>query len=139
MDLDNGIILKTLQTELIILMVKVTRIVGDLLSETNSLTEMVEAGKEVTTPTHETESNRSFPRSPQGQGRNSSQYNSGFQPRPIQANHSSFQNQRNEQNPSFTPYEQKFPQHNNQAPPNVVRFTTTDDCVNGLTDLCPLN
>ena len=36
-------------------MVKVTRIVGDLLSETNSLTEMVEAGKEVTSPTHKTE------------------------------------------------------------------------------------
>ena len=36
-------------------MVKVTRIVGDLLSETNSLTEMVEAGKEVTNPTHKTE------------------------------------------------------------------------------------
>ena len=55
MDLDNGILLESLQTELIILMVKVTRIVGDLLSETNSLTEMVEAGKEVTTPTHKTE------------------------------------------------------------------------------------
>ena len=55
MDGDNGIILETLQTDLIILMVKVTRIVGDLLSETNSLTEMVQAGKEVTTPTHRTE------------------------------------------------------------------------------------
>ena len=65
MDLDNGIILEFLQTELIILMVKVTRIVGDLLSvvgdflsETNSLTEMVEASKEVTTPTHKTETDR---------------------------------------------------------------------------------
>ena len=45
MDLYNGIILETLQTGLIILMVKVTRIVGEHLSETNSLTEMMEAGK----------------------------------------------------------------------------------------------
>ena len=58
MDLDNGIILETLQTQLIILMVKVTRIVGDFLSEHNPLTEMVEAGKEVTTPTHETETGK---------------------------------------------------------------------------------
>ena len=58
MDLDKRILLETLQTELIILMVKVTRIVGDLLSETNSLTEMVEAGKEVTTPTHKTETGK---------------------------------------------------------------------------------
>ena len=36
------------------------------------------------------QSNRSFPRSPRGQGRNSSKNNSSFQPRPIQANHSSF-------------------------------------------------
>ena len=32
---------------------KVIRIVGDFLSEINFLTEMLEAGKEVITPTHE--------------------------------------------------------------------------------------
>ena len=53
MDLDNGIIIETLQTELILPTANVTRIVGDLLSEINSLTEMLETGKEVTTPTHE--------------------------------------------------------------------------------------
>ena len=40
---------------------------------------------------------------------------------------------------SFTPFEQKFPQNNNQASSNVVRFTTTDDFINDLWDLCPLN
>ena len=40
---------------------------------------------------------------------------------------------------NFTPYEQKFPQNNNQTSSNVVRFTTTDDTINELSDLCPLN
>ena len=44
---------QTLLFDLILLMSKVTRIVGELLSEINFLTEMVEAGKEVITPTHE--------------------------------------------------------------------------------------
>ena len=39
-------------------MVKVTRIMVDLLSETNSLTEMAEVGKEVTTPTHKSETGK---------------------------------------------------------------------------------
>ena len=40
---------------------------------------------------------------------------------------------------SFTPYEQKFPQNNNQTASNVVRFTTTDNTINEISDLCPLN
>ena len=40
---------------------------------------------------------------------------------------------------NFAPYEQKFPQNNNQTSSNVVRFTTTDDTINELSDLCPLN
>ena len=40
---------------------------------------------------------------------------------------------------SFIPYEQKFPQNNNQTASNVVRFTTTDDSINEISDLCPLN
>ena len=40
---------------------------------------------------------------------------------------------------SFTPYEQKFPQNNNQTSSNVVRLTTTDDTINELSDICPLN
>ena len=38
----------------------------------------------------------------------------------------------------FTPYEQKFPQNKNQTSSNVVRFTTIDDTINELSDLCPL-
>ena len=55
MDLDNGIIIETLLSGLIFLMVRVTRIVGDLLSEFSFLAEMVEVGKEVITPAHEIE------------------------------------------------------------------------------------
>ena len=39
----------------------------------------------------------------------------------------------------FTSYEQKFPQNNNQTSSNVVRFTTTDDTINELSDFCPLS
>ena len=39
----------------------------------------------------------------------------------------------------FTPYEQKVPQDNHQRSSNVVRFTTTDDTINELSDLCPLH
>ena len=53
MDLGNGIKIDTLLPELFFLMVRVIRIVGDLLREINFITEMVEAGKEVITPTHE--------------------------------------------------------------------------------------
>ena len=53
MDLDNGIILETLLLELILLIAEVIRIVGDLLSETRFLTELVGAGTEVITPKHE--------------------------------------------------------------------------------------
>ena len=36
-------------------------------------------------------------------------------------------------------YEKKFPTSNNSNQPNVVRFTTTDDEINELSGLCPLN
>ena len=58
MNVDNGTIFETLLLELILLMAKVTRIVGDLLSETRFLTKMVGAGKEVVTPTHEMETGK---------------------------------------------------------------------------------
>ena len=84
------------------------------------------------------QSNRSCPRSPQGQREYPSQNNSAPPLRLTVANHYSNQQQDNRQKSNFTPYGQKFPQHHNQAPPNVVRFTRTDDCVNKLTELCPL-
>ena len=36
-------------------------------------------------------------------------------------------------------FEKKFPTSNNNNEPNVVRFTTTDDEINELSGLCPLN
>ena len=69
-----------------------------------------------------------FPHSSQGHREYPSQSNSTIRPRPIHANHSCYQNQDNKRNSNFHPYEQKFPQHTNRVPPNVVRFTTTDDC-----------
>ena len=71
--------------------------------------------------------NGNFLHSSQGHREYPSQSYSAIRPRPIQAYNSCFQSQHNEQNSSFAQYEQKFPQHNNQAPPNVVRFTTTDN------------
>ena len=68
-----------------------------------------------------------FSRSPSGQGRDFSQRNPFRRPQPIQPRSSPFR--RSDGNPitSSSPYEQKFPQSNNQTPTNVVRFTTTDD------------
>ena len=39
----------------------------------------------------------------------------------------------------FTPHEQNFPQNNNQATPNMVRFTTIDETITDLLNLLPLN
>ena len=37
------------------------------------------------------------------------------------------------------PYDKKFPTSNDGNQPNVVQFITTDDEVNGISGLCPLN
>ena len=55
-----------------------------------------------------------------------------------QHNNSAFRRSDNRPATDFASYEQKFP-HNNQTSSNVVRFTTTDDTINELSDLCPLN
>ena len=83
--------------------------------------------------------NENFSRSPSGQRRDLSQGNSFRRPQPFQPRNSPFR--RSDANPitSSSSYEQKFPQSNNQTSTNVVRFTTTDDCINVLSDLCPLN
>ena len=83
--------------------------------------------------------NGNFSRSPSTQRRNFSQNNPYHQPRSDQPNNSAFRRSDNRPTTSFTPYEQKFPQNNSQTLSNVVRFTTTDDTINELSDLCPLN
>ena len=83
--------------------------------------------------------NGNFSRSPSGQGRDFSQGNSFRRPQPIQPRNSPFRRSDGNSNTSSSSYEQKFPQNNNQISTNVVRFTTTDDCINELSELFPLN
>ena len=80
-----------------------------------------------------------FSRSPLTQRGDFSQKNFYCQPRTDQPNSSALRRPDNRTTTSFTPYEQKFPQNNNQTASNVVRFTTTDDTINEISDLCPLN
>ena len=79
-----------------------------------------------------------FP-SPLTQRRDFSQKNSNRHPRSDQHNNSAFRRSDNRPTTSFTSYEQKFLQNDNQISSNVVRLTTTDDTINEISDLCPLN
>ena len=78
-------------------------------------------------------------RSPSTQRGDFSQNNFYRQPRTDQPNNFAFRRPDNRTTTSFTPYEQKFPQNNNHTTSNVVRFTTTDDTINEISDLCPLH
>ena len=83
--------------------------------------------------------NGNFSRSPSTQRRDYSQNSSNGQSRSDWPNNFAFRISDNRPTTSFTPYEQKIPQNNNQTASNVVRFTTTDDTINEISDLCPLN
>ena len=83
--------------------------------------------------------NGNFSRSPSNPRRDFSQNNSYRPPRNEQSNNLAFRRSDNRPTANFTSYEQKFPQNNNQTSSNVVRFTTTDDTINELSDFCPLN
>ena len=50
-----------------------------------------------------------------------------------------FRRSNSQESGSFVPYEQRFPRTNDQSSSHAVRFTTTEDSINGLSDLCPLN
>ena len=54
------------------------------------------------------------------------------QPRNDQPNNSAFRRSDNRPTTNFAPYEQNFPQKNNQTSSNVVRFTTTDETINEI-------
>ena len=82
--------------------------------------------------------NGNFSRSPSNPWRDFSQNNSYRQPGNDEPNNFAFRRSDNRPTANFTPYEQKFPQNNNQTS-NVVCFTTTDDTINELSDHCPLN
>ena len=80
-----------------------------------------------------------FSRSPSMSRQDSSFTDYRNQPRSNSPNPSVF-NRFGNQNPSNNiSYEKKFPTSNNGNKPNVVRFTTTDDEINELSGLCPLN
>ena len=83
--------------------------------------------------------NGNFSRSPSNPRRDFSQNNSFRQPRSDQPNNCAFRRPDNQPTTSFTPYEQIFPQKNNQTSSNVVLFTTTDGTIKELSDLCRLN
>ena len=83
--------------------------------------------------------NGNFSRSPSGQGRDFSQGNTFCRPQPIQPRTSPFRRPDGNPTTGSPSNEQKFPQSNSQTSTNVVRFTTTDDCINELSELCPLN
>ena len=83
--------------------------------------------------------NGNFSCSPSTPRRDFPQNKSYRQPRSNQFNNSAFRRSDNRPTTGFTTYEQKFPQNNNQASPNMVRFTTTDDTINELSDFCLLN
>ena len=83
--------------------------------------------------------NGKFSRSPSTQRRDFSQNSSNCQSRIDWPNNSAFRRSENRFRTIFTSYEQKLPQNNNQTASNVVRFTTTDETIDEISDLCPLN
>ena len=80
-----------------------------------------------------------FSRSPATQRRDFSQHTSYRRSRGDQPDNSALRRSDNRPKTGFTPYEQWFPQNNNQTSSNVLHFTTTDETINELSDLSPLN
>ena len=62
------------------------------------------------------------------------QKNSYRQPRSYQPKNAAFRRSDTRPATGLTPYEQKFPQSKNPTSYNVVRFTTTDDTNNKISD-----
>ena len=85
------------------------------------------------------ESNNNYPRSPSTSRQDSSFTDFSGQTRSNSRNPSVF-NRFGRRDPSNNiSYDKKFPTSNENSQPNVVRFTTTDDEINELSGLCPLN
>ena len=61
------------------------------------------------------------------------------QPRSTSPNPSVFNRYGNRDPSNNKPYDKKFPTSNDGNQPNVITFTTTDDEINELSGLCPLN
>ena len=79
----------------------------------------------------------SNPRSPSGP-RQDSQLNRQYQPsRSSALDIAVIRRSNSQESGGFVPYEQCFPRTNEQSSSHAVRFTTTDDSINALSDLCP--
>ena len=83
--------------------------------------------------------NNNYWRSPSTSRQDSSFTDSHGQSRSNSPNPSVFNRFGNRDPSNNITYEKKFPTSNNGNQPNVVRFTTTDVEINGLSGLCPLN
>ena len=83
--------------------------------------------------------NNNYSRSPSTSRQDSSFTDFRRQPRSNSPNPSVFNRFGNRDPGNNIPYDKKFPTSNDGNQPNVVRFTTTDDEINGLSGLCPLN
>ena len=78
-------------------------------------------------------------RSPSGQRRDP-QPSRQYEPsRSSTPDNSVFRRSSSQESGGFVPYEQPFPRTIDQSGSHAVRFTTTDDSLNALSDLCPLN
>ena len=84
-------------------------------------------------------SNNNYSRSPSTSRQDSSFTDFRRQPRSSSPNPSVFNRFGNRDPSNNIPYDKKFPTSNDSNQPNIVRFKTTDDEVNGLSGLCPLD
>ena len=50
-----------------------------------------------------------------------------------------FRRSTSQESGGFVPFEQRFPRTKDPPSSHAVRFTTTEDSINALSDLCPLN
>ena len=83
--------------------------------------------------------NNNYSQSPSTSRKDSSFTGFHRQPRSNSPNPSVFNRIGNQDPSDNIPYDKKFPTSHNGNPPNVVRFTTTDDEIIELLVICPLN
>ena len=84
-------------------------------------------------------SNSNYSQSPSTSRQDSSFTDSRRQPQSNSPNPSVLNRLGNRDPRNNIPYDKKFPTSNDGNQPNVVRITTTEDEINGLSGLCPLN
>ena len=81
----------------------------------------------------------SNPHSHSGLRRDTQQNRQNPPSRSSTPNNSVFRQSNSQESGGFVHYEQRFPRTNDQAGSHAVRFTTTEDSISVLSDLCPLN